>query len=170
MMRLVKMRFKGFEWAENPTELVVKHSKSTKETLLPFFGSRVAELGTAKRRVEGKGFFTGENALESFAQLKACFDEAGAGMLKLPSHEPFLAVMDKLSMIGAPGSTVEYSFGFTETEGLHAVSSYGETSAQENKSLWDYATQAVPIEQLVRLNPHIRDIGSLVKGERVVLR
>ncbi len=54
-MHLMTMGFKGITWEVNPTALRLEWARSLRETVLPFAGSRLEDLGRKKRRVLGEG-------------------------------------------------------------------------------------------------------------------
>ena len=102
-MNLMGMRFRDFTWPHNPTALTLALERNVKETALPYRGSRLEDLGEAKRRITGEGYFTGEDCGKQWRQLQAVFRRGGPGSLQLPGQEPFLAVMDSLKLLGRPG-------------------------------------------------------------------
>ena len=114
-MNWMAMRFRGFTWRVNPTQLNVECQRNVKEALLPFAPGKTVDLGPKKRRVTGQGWFTGPDAMEQWRELEALFAQGGPGSLQLPGQEPFWAVMDSLKLLGEPGKDlVKYGFGFTE--------------------------------------------------------
>ena len=168
-MNLMGMRFKEFTWKNNPTELAVELGRRVKETALPYAESRTEDLGQAKRRVKGEGYFSGMDCMEQWENLRKVFAQGGPGSLQLPGQEPFLAVMDGLRLLGAPGKDlIRYGFSFTEYQAGAAYCGAGTHRAAQGESLWDYAWRyGREIEELVRANPQIRDIGLLNEGEEV---
>ena len=97
------------------------------------------------------------------------FRRGGPGSLQLPGQEPFLAVMDSLKLLGAPGEElIHYSFGFTEHRVGEDGRGRGVHTAQAGESLWDYARRyEKTMEEMIAANPHIRDIAVLEDGEEV---
>lgn len=173
-MNLTQMRFRDFVWRQNPVEITVEQAKNIKESLLPFSGSHMQDLGMAKRKIRGRGFFVGrageESAIDEFKRLREVFEETGSGVLQLPSHEPFLAVMDRLDLIGGKGSLVEYTFSFTESASFGRINENREFIACRGESLWDFAGKPdLRIDDIVSLNPHIKNINAIRQGERVVV-
>lgn len=168
-MNLMGMRFRDFTWPHNPTALTLALERNVKETALPYRGSRLEDLGEAKRRITGEGYFTGEGCGEQWRQLQAVFRRGGPGSLQLPGQEPFLAVMDSLKLLGAPGEElIHYSFGFTEHRAGEDGRGRGVHTAQAGESLWDYARRyEKTMEEMIAANPHIRDIAVLGAGEEV---
>ncbi len=169
-MHLMTMGFKGITWGVNPTALRLEWARSLRETVLPFAGSRLEDLGRKKRRVLGEGYFTGDDCMARWQALGAAFAEGGPGYLQLPGQAPFLAVLEELKLLGEPGEgAVHYSFVFVEAKGHQDGGSGQVYRAGAGESLWDYAWRwQRPVEEVRWANPHIRDIACLEQGERVV--
>ncbi len=170
-MNLMGMRFKDFTWPNNPTTLTVSDSRSVRETLLPYAGTRTVDLGRQKRKVTGEGYFTGEDCWDRWNALRDAYSQDGPGNLQLPGQEPFLAVMDSLKLIGAAGKNlVKYAFSFTEYRSGETYKGEGTHRAAAGESLWDYAWKyGRTVEELTAANPEIRDVGCLKEGEEVRL-
>ena len=170
-MNLMGMSFKDFVWENNPTALNVTESRTVRETVLPFSGTAVADLGAQKRRVSGEGYFTGEGCWDRWLALEAVYRQGGAGCLRLPGQEPFLAVMDSLKLTGVAGKDlIHYSFSLTEAKAAPAHDGSGVYRAAAGESLWDHAWRhGRPVEELIAANPEIRDIGALNEGEEVLV-
>ncbi len=168
-MELMAMSFRDFVWEVNPTALEVTQERTVPETVLPFAGSRVTDLGPRKRRVTGEGYFTGPGCREQFGRLEALYRAGGPGSLCLPGQEPFLAVMDGLRLLGAAGKDlIRYGFSFVETRCRAPGDGGGKARAQAGESLWDYAARwGRSIDELTRANPQIEDIACLQAGEEV---
>ncbi|WP_099204670.1 hypothetical protein [Scatolibacter rhodanostii] len=170
-MSLMTMKFKDFVWPNNPTRIEVKESKTIQQTVIPFYGEQTQNMGLMNRRVNGRGYFTGAESGKTFEALQDVFRQSGAGCLQLPGQLPFQALMESLTFIGEAGENViEYSFSFVEKENVTSVKSSQIVISRGEESLWDYAFQfSVDIEELIRLNPHIRNLHSLNQGEKVVI-
>lgn len=168
-MNLMGMRFRDFTWPHNPTALTLGLERNLRETALPYRGSRVEDLGVAKRKITGEGYFTGEGAKSQWNALQEVFRRGGPGSLQLPGEEPFLAVMDSLKLLGAPGEgLIHYSFGFTEYRAGQEARGRGVHTGAAGESLWDYARRyGKTMEEMIAANPHIRDIAVLEAGEEV---
>lgn len=170
-MGMMPMKFKSFLWRNNPTELTVRFARNVRETALPFAGSVSRDLGAARRRVTGKGFFVGEDCLAQFEALQGCFDSGGSGMLQLPGQKPFPAMLEELRLVGVAGeNVVQYAFSFLEGESGGNGAGRRIYPAQAGESLWDVAYRfGRDMEALVAANPQIRTIGALEEGEKVNL-
>lgn len=171
MSNLMAMSYKTFFFRDNPVSLSVEEEKNVKEILLPFCEAGAEELGSKKRRVRGEGYLTGTDCWQQWNALQEVYREAGPGSLRLPGQLPFLAVMEKLQLIGAAGENLlKYAFSFVEWESGKAYSGRGIHRAEEGESLWDYAYRfGRTVEELVEANPQIRDIACLACGEKVVV-
>ncbi len=169
MANLMGMSFKEFIWRDNPTALTVSDARNVRETVLPYAGTKAEDMGKQKRRVTGEGYFSGEDCWEQWNALRSVYGQSGPGSLRLPGQEPFLAVMDGLKLIGSSGKNLlKYSFSFTEIKAGEGYDGAGLHRASAGETLWDYAWRySRSIEDLVRANPGIRDIGALREGEEV---
>lgn len=170
-MNLMSMSFKDFVFPQNPTSLEVTEARAMKETVLPFAGSALHDLGPKRRRVTGEGYFTGPDCRETWTRLQVLYSKGGPGSLRLPGQVPFLALMDGLRLVGVSGKDlVKYTFSFTEVKSPNPFSGAGAYAAEAGESLWDYALRwSRPIDVLIAANPHIRDIEALTAGEKVVV-
>ncbi|MCI9191921.1 LysM peptidoglycan-binding domain-containing protein [Acutalibacter muris] len=168
-MNLMAMSFKGRCWRVNPTALKVEYAENIRETLLPFVGSRLTDLGQKKRRASGEGYFVGGDCMEQWRRLEGLFMEGGPGSLLLPGMEPMRAVLSELRLLGEEGAgLVKYSFVFTETWAGESYRGQGVHRAAQGESLWDYAGRyGWDMEELRAANTHIRDIACLEQGEEV---
>lgn len=167
MANLMSMRFGTFEFPFNPAELKVAHRALLRESILPGGGEQIQRVGAYKRRVSGKGYFTGEAAMEDYLRLESLFGTVQT--LFMPGRAPFEAVLSELSLLGVEAKqVVGYSFTFVETGDAPAGLSGRTYRAQGGESLWDYAYFAgVPIDALAEANRHIACIGALRAGEEV---
>ena len=170
-MRLMGMRFRDFTWQDNPVSLRVTNARNVLETKIPYGESKTEELGRQRRKVTGEGYFSGETCMDSWNGLQAVFSQQGPGILQLPGVTPFWALMDSLELIGAQGKDlVRYAFSFTEWDAQSEYLGSGTHIAKAGESLWDYGNRwGVPVETLVKANPHIQDICNLKEGEKVVV-
>lgn len=167
MANLMAMRFGAFEFPVNPAELKVAHRALLRESVAPGGAEQVQRVGAYKRRVSGKGYFTGETAMADYLRLEALFGTVQT--LFLPGRAPFEAVLSELSLLGVEAKqVVGYSFQFVETGGAPSGLSGRTYRARGGESLWDYAYfSGAPIDALVKANRHIACIGALQEGEEV---
>ncbi|MGN0478865.1 MAG: hypothetical protein ACI4GO_05495 [Hominenteromicrobium sp.] len=167
MTNLMTMCFGDFEFPFNPAELQVELAALLRERVSVQGETCVQPVGMRRKRVRGKGFFTGEQAMADYLRLEALFGETHT--LFLPGRRPFEAVLSELTLSGVQEkNVVAYSFCFVETAGtVQSVS--GQTYlAKGGESLWDYAYfTGVPIDRLAAANRHLACIASLAPGEEV---
>lgn len=163
----MQMRFRDFTFPVNPAALSVELLGLLRENVTPFGETAVERVGAYKKRVTGKGYFTGENAMQTYLALEALFGVDGT--LFLPGRRPFEAVLNELTLEGVQEKdVVGYSFTFVETASRAAGLSGRTYLAKGGESLWDYAYFAnVPIDVLQAANRHIVCIGALEAGEEV---
>ena len=95
MANLMAMRFGAFEFPVNPAELKVAHRALLRESIAPGGAEQVQRVGAYKRRVSGKGYFTGETAMADYLRLEALFGTVQT--LFLPGRAPFEAVLSELA-------------------------------------------------------------------------
>lgn len=167
MEAAVRMRFGGFVFPNDPASVQVTHRGMIRETVAADGTARTECVGVYKRRVTGKGCFTGESAMEQYRALEELFGESGP--LFLPGRAPFEAVLSELSLTGVRETdAVSYSFTFIETGDAPTGLSGRTYLAKEGESLWDYAYfSGVSIDALAEANPQIGCIAALKAGEAV---
>ncbi|MCD7872480.1 MAG: hypothetical protein LUG21_04135, partial [Clostridiales bacterium] len=90
-MKLIKMKYKDFEFVKNPQSIEVKKSKNINEKALFGVGSAVEEVSKNAAVIKANGVYFGENSLEFMFDLQRTFDEKGAGILILPCGECYCA-------------------------------------------------------------------------------
>ena len=169
MTNLMKMRFGDFAFPVNPAELQVELAALLRERVSAEGATDVQPIGARKKRVRGKGYFTGSGAMANYLRLEALFGETQT--LFLPGRRPFEAVLSELTLSGVQEKdVVAYSFTFVETAGADPGASGQTYLAKGGESLWDYAYfSGVSIDRLVEANRHIGCIASLQPGEKVVI-
>lgn len=169
MTNLMQMRFCGFAFPVNPSALSVELSGVLRETVSPLSGAVLQQVETRKKRVSGKGYFTGENAMADYLRLEALF--GAVGTLFLPGRKPFSAVLNELKLVGVEDKNVVcYEFTFTETDEKPAGLSGMVYRAAGGESLWDYAAlTGVSVEDLAANNRHLPCITELSAGDEVTV-
>lgn len=171
-MELPLMRFEGFEWPRNPYKLNVINRNETRWESFPQKGETLTGCMRKCSVVSGEGEFLGEDCVTQYEKLKAVFKKHKRGVLTLPNGETLRVCFEELS--SHPDSTpkkLSYSFRFSEESSVpHNLSKSSEYVAAGGESLFDIAyAEDVDIDTLVRVNPQIRDIREIKKGERVRL-
>ncbi len=170
-MKLVPMRFKGFEWHHNPAEISFECGKQVNELKSPNGGAYIQNMERRNMVIKGKGQLFGENCLEQFDRLFRLFRQGGAGVLAIDKIEPVFAVFENLKIMGKPKpDMLEYEFVFREVMEKKQKSKPKVYVIGENESLWDVAYKTgVKIDTLVMLNPEIKRPDEVTAGFEVRL-
>ena len=119
----------------------------------------------------GRGVFTGPDAAAQFSALHALLETGGAEILTVPEYGPLRAILTELILLRGSMRMVEYTFAFRESPMESASSPCREqtTMLQEGETLWHLAARlAIPIEQLLTLNPKIPEPWSAKAGTEAV--
>lgn len=170
-MKLIPMRFMGYEWRHNPREISFECEKNVSENVIPYRSAAIQETGRNNMLIKGTGELYGIDCLEQFAALYRLFKKGGAGVLAIENIEPVFAVFESIKLIGTPKEDVlTYSFVFREVmekkeSGLPSV-----YIAENGENLWDISYAfGIDIDRLVRLNPQIKRPDTALDGEEVRL-
>ena len=169
-MILSLMRFAGFEWSHNPLDIGIHHKRSVYSTATPYTGEQVDALCREISRVSGKGELVGDDCIERYRALEKLFESVKKGVLTLPGMPPFEAYFTRLEAEGqsAPNVLV-YSVEFISADNEQKDRKEF-CICRSNDTLFDVAYEYdVAVEELVRLNPHIKRPDMLADGERVRL-
>lgn len=165
---MTTMRFGSFIWPVNPVELQVEGGRNTREALFP--SSSLQDEGVQLRRVTGRGVFTGPDAAAQFSALHALLEAGGAEILTVPEYGPMRVILTELILLRGSMRMVEYTFTFRESPAEIASSPCKEQTAtlRQGETLWHLAARlAIPIEQLLTLNPKIPEPWSAKAGTEV---
>lgn len=170
-MKLVPMRYKGFEWWHNPREIKFECEKAVKEFLSPDKLSYVQNLGRKNRLISGTGELCGADCMEKFSMLFRLFESGGTGILSVPNTEPIYATFESLAVLGEPKPDIlTYSFVFRENMEYKKQEVSHFHTAQSGETLWDISYEySVPIERLVSLNPGIKHPDEISEGQVILL-
>ena len=170
-MKLVPMRFKGFDWHHNPREITFECKRKVNEHKSPFGKAYIQDTGRNNMVIKGVGELYGTDCLEQFDALLQLFKKGGQGVLAIPKLTPIYAVFESLKILGEPKPDVlTYSFVFrevmeskTDTKSMSYIAESGET-------LWDISHKFnIPIDELVSLNIHIKRPDISVEGSVIKL-
>lgn len=168
----VTMRFGGLSVSHNPKTLKITRSKKISSVGLVGGVSRLSNVCDDISKISGTGELYGEDCFLVYDRLlRMCFKNK-AEILAIPELGAFRAVLEEISVLAEPKDNfLSVAFSF------RAVSSGKEPErilperyceANRDESLWDISYRFdVPVENLVRLNPHIRKILKLKEGEKV---
>lgn len=170
-MKLVPMRFKGFQWHHNPREITFECGRKVNEHKAPFGKAYIQDIGRKNMIVRGTGELYGTDCLEQFDALLQLFKNGGQGVLAIPKLTPIYAVFESIKILGEPKPDVlTYSFVFrevmerkTDVKPLTYVPKAGET-------LWDISHKFdISIDELVSLNINVKRPDISVEGSVIKL-
>lgn len=186
MAKLEAMRYRDFVWPHNPKVYTIDYTRRMSEVGVPYGRYVLQDMGFARRILRGQGEFVGEGAYENFKRLASVFYRTGPGILVHPVWQSVSAYFTALSLRQEPRRDyVSYSFEFREEYGQYDTglkeltkvreeSGNSEASAAvwhtvaRGESLWSIAGQyGVKPEEVIRLNPQLRNPSIIMVGERV---
>lgn len=170
-MKLVPMRFKGFEWHHNPAEISFECNKQVNELKSPNGKAYIQNMERRNMLVKGRGQLFGEDCLEQFDRLFRLFRQGGAGVLAIDKMEPIFAVFESLKISAEPKPDVlEYEFVFREIMNKKQGNKQSVYVIKNGETLWDvsYIT-GIKIDTLVMLNPEIKRPDEVCGGFEVNL-
>lgn len=173
---LSAMKYKDFTWPNNPRVFEAYGARRIAVHRLPFAGAVLQDMGNDCRVFSGEGEFVGDDAYLSFKKLSEVFSREGAGMLTHPVWQPVNAYFTKLRLREEPRKDyVSYSFEFLEcpekSRRSNAVMYPGEPeycTVRQGDTVADIAAIcSVPENELLRLNPQVRNPNMLTAGMRL---
>ena len=170
-MKLIPMRFMGYEWHHNPREITFECGKSVSERLVPYDVSQIQQTGRKNMVIKGTGELYGEDCLKQFEGLLELFRRPGAGVLAIENIEPLFAVFESVKILGTPKENV-LGYGFVFREVMEEKESGKKTlhTAQNGESMWDISYKYnIVIDELMRLNPQIKRPDVVPGGEVIRL-
>ena len=187
-MILSPMRFKDFVWPHNPRVYSISYERKLAVHKIPFGRHYLQSLGQTRRVLRGEGEFVGERAYDTFKELASVFYEEAPGVLVHPVWMTTTAWFAALELRQQPRRDyVAYSFEFWETMSDGNTTALerrtdapsapaGQEPAQEavwhtvgrGETLWGIArAYGVGLEQIVALNPSIRNPNLIYPGQKV---
>lgn len=198
-MKLTPMRYKDYTWPHNPETCRVGMERKIAVQKAPFGGYCLQDLGEIHRVMRGEGVFAGEGAYEQFRALERVFHQEGAGMLAHPVWQAMRARFVTLEVLEEPQPDyVRYSFEFWEEGGMTGmtrISAAAETApgtaeeqqpgaddaektgpgeyhlVSKGETLWGISKRyGISLEQLLQLNPQIRNPNLIRPGDEVRVR
>ena len=170
-MKLLPMRFKGFEWHHNPAQISFECDKQVNELKSPNGEAYIQNMGRRNMKISGSGQLYGDDCLEQFDSLLRLFRQGGCGVLAIDRMEPIYAVFESVKILGQPKPDIlDYSFVFREVMELKCRNSLCMHIAAEGENLWDISYRySIPIDRLVELNPEVKRPDVLAEGFEVAL-
>lgn len=188
-MNLSPMRFKNFVWPHNPRVYSITYERKMAVNKIPFGRHHLQSLGQTRRVFRGEGEFVGEGAYDTFKALASVFYEETPGPLIHPVWMAVTAWFVGLKLEQEPRSDyVRYSFEFWEVmTGISAeltVRAAAPAAEQEDSTagesgqvwytvvrgdtLWAIAQRyGVTVDEIVALNPDIRNPNLILVGQKV---
>lgn len=172
-MRNSLMRFDGVFLSHDPKTLKISVQNDVNTQRLLTGLSLTLDTLEGVRAISGTGELFGERCTEDFKKLKDAYTKRRAAVLAVPYMGASRAVLSKLEFTGGSKAGfmgVEFRFELVHGASHAAIKRAPVHIAEEGEDMWDIAyREGVSIEELVRLNPHIRYINELDEGERVKL-
>jgi len=183
-MILTPMRFKNFVWPHNPQVYSISFERNMAVHNVPFGRHHLQSLGQTRRVLKGEGEFVGADAYKLFSQLASVFCEETPGVLIHPVWMTTTAWFVNLELEQEPRPDyVRYSFEFWEVvdrdevkltlqggeDGVKAEELWHTVVAGD--TLWALArTYGTTVDELVALNPSIRNPNLIYPGQKVRVR
>lgn len=189
-MLLTPMRYKDYIWPYNPATYSITYERQVAVHKVPFGRYYMQDLGMGCRIMRGQGEFSGRDAYEEFKKLASVFYSSGPGLLIHPLWQISNAYFTSLKLEQEPlPDYVRYSFEFRERydgykenlTSLPASRQEPETGSERSDqpgvcvvaggdTLWGIAQRYnVPLENLLRVNPGIKNPNLIRAGDRVVI-
>lgn len=173
------MQYKGFVWPHNPREYTIDFVRKTALLKVPMGEYVLQDLGRSAREMRGQGEFYGPGAYDTFKALATVFCQSGPGVLIHPVWQTASALFTELQLRQEPRRDyVAYRFAFREEleapEGLVPVRTAQPAArgvyhtVRAGESFWQIAAwYNLSYEQLIALNPQLRNPNLLLAGEQV---
>lgn len=178
---MLKMRYGGFVWPNNPRTYTLTAKRQTAVHKVPGGGFVVQDLGRTAAVMQGEGEFYGPGAYETFQALLAVFQKGGCAALAHPVWSTAGAYFTELQLTQEPRDDyVAYRFTFCEAPGTDgsgmlpdeekALLTAGKRYLQmaSGQSLWSLCEEyGLTMTELLRLNPQIAKPSQVQAGEQV---
>lgn len=188
-LNLTPMRYKDYIWPHNPRVYTIDYERVIAEHKVPYGLYHLQDLGRGHRVMRGEGEFVGPDAYAQFGALANVFYSQGPGALIHPLWQTANAYFVELSLKQEPRPDyVSYSFAFWEDLGYYDTALGKEESAERSEqgtgesgqfvhtvvkgdTLWAIAKEYdVTVEQLLQLNPQIKNPNLIRVGQEVRVR
>ena len=187
-MGLTSMRYKNYVWPHNPRVYSIEYERVMAENKVPYGLYHLQDLGRTRRVMRGEGEFAGPEAYAQFGALANVFYDPGAGELIHPLWQTASAHFVELTLRQEPRADyVSYSFTFWEDLDYYDTTLGQEQSKQEQtdgaqsgrlvhrvvkgETLWGLSKRyGLSLEQLLKLNPQIKNPNRIQVGQEVRVR
>lgn len=194
-MQLTPMRYKEYTWPHNPRVYSMDYERAMAVNKVPFGLYHLQDMDRTRRVIRGEGEFVGQDAYREFGKLANVFYEGGPGLLVHPLWQTAKAYFVSLRVEQEPRPDyVRYSFVFWEDDSYYSglvrtvstpdgQDAEGQTATVEaaatpayhrvvkGDTLWAIALRyGVKVEQLVALNPQIKNPNLIYVGDKVRVR
>jgi len=189
-LNLSPMRYKDYIWPHNPRVYTIDYERVMAENKVPYGLYCLQDLGRRHRVMRGEGEFAGPDAYAQFGALANVFYSQGPGALIHPLWQTANAYFVELSLKQEPRPDyVSYSFVFwedleyydtrlsrDEVQGAEDVQESCNASrlvhtVVKGDTLWGIGKKyGVTVEQILRLNPQIKNPNLIRVGQEVRVR
>lgn len=190
-MTLSPMKFKDYVWPHNPRVYEISYRKDIISHRVPFGLYALQNTGRRHRVLRGEGEFCGADAYRQFQRLASVFYENTPGTLVHPLWMTTSAYFVSLELMQEPRENyVRYSFEFWEcydgydtsfkevrkaADGNAQTKSSKETAKSYTVQSGDtFGTIAgrngLTLEEMIRLNPQIKNIHLIYAGQTLKVR
>ena len=184
-MGLTPMRYKNYVWPHNPRVYSIEYERVMAENKVPYGLYHLQDLGRTRRVMRGEGEFAGPEAYAQFGALANVFYSPGAGELIHPLWQTASAHFVELTLRQEPSADyVSYSFTFWEdldyydtALGKEQDPTDGAPDGQlvhrvvKGETLWGISkSYGVSLEQILKLNPQIKNPNRIQVGQEVRVR
>lgn len=181
------MKYKNFVWPHNPSVYTIDYGKRIHHVGIPYGRYLLQDMGYSGRVMRGQGEFYGPKAYETFRKLADTFYLTGPGVLIHPEWQAASAYFSALSLRQEPlPDYVSYTFEFreeafvynTELKQVGTVAGEAAGGGHDGEIRWHTvlpgeclsriaAQYGKTLEELMRLNPQIKNPNRILPGERV---
>ena len=172
MHRMIKMRYKDFEFDQNPAQ--IKVASAGIQAVHPVTGAVSVVDGICRKPtvVSGKGSFFGTDAVCRALLLRELLFSQESGWLFVPSAPPMRAFFtDFTSECNTQKNCVLYTFAFTEDCSERKEKfDFGYTVAEAEENAFDIANRTgVSVDAIMRCNSYPTPFD-VQKGDQVMLQ
>ena len=169
---MVKMKFKDFEFPNNPLFIKTELAQRIKENPVLSGKSNVYHLSERAAVITADGCFWNDDGADASFKLKMLIKSRKPGWLFLPDGSCYNAYLSSVDIKeDAKKSCISYSISFVEKCPVkNSEYDFGFTYAEENENMYDIAFRCdKSIEKLMEINSFPNPF-SVKKGDKVVIQ